>query len=209
MHHERDAGVVRASKPAATAKRVVLSRAGRRSALTPNSVAGSKAWARAASLMTSAALSIVSKLPLAIVPLDQTGDVLVEDGVAQLAGDRLDALLAPQEPTEVGRVEHVLGPGQTEGGAGDDHGPSLAETARGPACTVRSRKSANEPPELLVVRRRDDRLASAAVRASTAGSVGAAVSTRAAGCRLDGRSRRRRAGRASAGLLAGAPRPAA
>ena len=58
---------------------------------------------------------------LAVLALHQAGDVLVEHGAAEAVGYGGDELIAVQQTRDVAVVEDVLGSGQAEGCAGDDH----------------------------------------------------------------------------------------
>ena len=137
----------RASKPAADGQQVVLSSAADRSGVDAELADGSNAWARAASLMTSAASSMVSKRPLPSLAL--TRRVMCWSRIASRmsAGIGLDELLAVQQAAEVGRVEEVLGAGQARGRAGDDDRPfaTAADPTR-PSAAVRSTNSATIRP---------------------------------------------------------------
>ena len=108
--------------PAPIASWVVTSSAATRSAAKPNSAARSNAPARPASLMTSAALSIVSKLAPPRLALDQAGDVLVERSRCGCrVGIDVDELLAVRGcGRRCRRRRRAAVPGSAERGAGDD-----------------------------------------------------------------------------------------
>ena len=55
-----------------------------------------------------------------VIALDQTGDVLIEDGVPNLGRDGLDALLTTQQAPEVGGIEDPFGTGYAQRGTRDD-----------------------------------------------------------------------------------------
>ena len=62
---------------------------------------------------------------LAVLALQQARDVLVDHSATEAVWNGCNELIAVQQTGDVGVVEDVIGAGQTDSGAGDDHGLAL------------------------------------------------------------------------------------
>ncbi len=157
--HQRDAGVAQRVDPGRDRELGVAAERRSRSACRPRTPRRGRAPRRApASLITSAAPSIVSKRGRAVVALDQPRDVLVEDLVAQVRGDHVDELLAVQDAREVAVVEDALGAGQcrapapviTTGSISAGGPPPPSPAPSPPRAAGAARNSANMRPSSQV-----------------------------------------------------------
>src|SRR3954470_11424847 len=111
-----------ASIPAAMASLVDRSSAGMRSAATPNSPSRSNALGPSGQLDDLRLVVDRLERRVAVLPLHEAGDVLAENPLALVAGDRVDELLPRQDARGVPRLEDVLGAWQPHPDAGHDDG---------------------------------------------------------------------------------------